>query len=307
MGFRTIHRQHTHLGWDNGLAHAAEVLPGSTLELQVNDASGGQLQRSSTAADVAAMDPSRANPVTGPVAIIGSEPGDALLIDILGFELGGWGWTALIPGFGLLADQFPDPFLHISEYDERGVHFCPDILLPTRPFPGTIGVAPAAPGHHSVIPPRRVGGNMDCRDLVCGTRLRLPVEVPGALLSIGDTHAAQGDGEVCGTAVETSLVVRVRVDLKKQAAPRFPQLELPPGRHPLLRGGAYQTCGIGPDLMQAARDAVCEMIDYLRRERGLEPELGYCLCSVAAHLKLSELVDAPNWMVSAELPLDIFR
>src|SRR5690606_2159058 len=216
-GFKTIHSEHHHHGWDNSFTPVLHVEPGAELELHTVDSSGGQLNADSTAADVGMLDFSKVNPVTGPVFVEGAEPGDALAIDILDFDQSDWGWTGIIPGFGLLATDFTDPWLNISRYDDTRVEFRPGIHLPTRPFPGTLGVALAEPGLHSVVPPRAQGGNLDIRDLTRGSRLLLPVAVPGALFSLGDTHAAQGDGEVCGTAVETAMTVRLRLQLVKNA------------------------------------------------------------------------------------------
>ena len=306
--YQTIHRAQHHFGWDHSQPPVARIEPGHELTFEVMDASGGQLSRTSTTADVGTLDFARVNPVAGPIHIEGAEPGDALEVEILGFQPSTWGWTAIIPGFGLLADEFTEPFLHISEYDAERVSFTDTIQLPTRPFTGTIGVTPAEPGTHSVVPPRRVGGNMDLRDLVRGATLLLPVEVPGALFSVGDTHAAQGDGEVCGTAVETAMSVRVRFGLRKQMGIPRPQVIVPHVPPTFADGAGYHvTTGIGPDLMAAARDAVRDMIDHLDRAYRLPPELAYCLCSVAVHLRISEIVDVPNWLVSAYLPRGIFR
>jgi acetamidase/formamidase len=307
MSYRTVHRSRHHFGWDNRLEPVVEVAPGDSLELEALEASGGRIRPDSDTGDVLTLDPEFANPVTGPVRIAGAEPGDTLVVELLELQLSGWGWTALIPEFGLLADEFPDPFLHITRHDARSVEFTPEIRIPTRPFTGTIGVAPGESGRHSAIPPRAVGGNLDCRDLVAGARLYLPVRVPGALFSVGDTHAAQADGEVCGTAIESPMKVAVRVDLLKGEQPRYPRIELPQrsvASPPT--GDVLITTGVGDDLMGAARDAVREMIDYLVGKRGLAPELAYCLCSIAADLRLTEVVNAPNWVVSANLPLSIF-
>lgn len=306
--YKTIHREHHHFGWDNALDPVARVSPGSELEVETVDASGGQITASSTSADVGSLDFSRVNPVTGPVVVEGAEPGDTLEVEILEFAENAWGWTALIPGFGLLADEFTDPYLHISKYDAQRVVFTDDVHLPFRPFPGTIGVAPAEEGTHSIVPPRHVGGNMDIRDLTPGTKLYLPVEVAGALFSVGDTHAAQGDGEVCGTAVETSMNIRVRLDLHKGRSIPSPQFDVParPADAAAERG-FFVTTGVAPDLMQASKDAIRRMIDHLGREYALDPQLAYALCSVAVGLRISEIVDAPNWVVSAYLPKGIFR
>ncbi|MBI1371332.1 MAG: acetamidase [Phycisphaera sp.] len=307
MSYKTLHQAQGHLGWDNGIEPRVRVGSGESIAFEVVDASGGQITPESTAEAVGRMDSAKINPLTGPVYVDGAEPGDALVVELIAFEPSGWGWTALIPGFGLLADEFDTAYLHHSRYTSEAVAFAPGVRVPTRPFTGTIGVAPAESGRHSVIPPRRVGGNMDTRDLVAGSVLRLPVEVSGALLSVGDTHAAQGDGEVCGTAVETAMNVRLRVSVEKSAAPRFPQVWAPRHARPeTTAAGTYITTGIGDDLMTAARDAVREMIDHIVATYGLTPELAYCLCSVAADLHISEVVDAPNWVVSAHLPLGVF-
>ena len=305
--YKTIHHEHNHVGWDNALTPVVEVEPGAELELQTLDSSGGQLNAESTAADVGNLDFSKVNPVTGPVRVIGAEPGDAVEVEILDFDESGWGWTGIIPGFGLLADEFNEPFMNISRYDAKRVEFQPGIHLPTRPFPGTIGLALSEPGVHSVVPPRAQGGNLDVRDLTRGSKLWLPVAVPGALLSIGDTHAAQGDGEVCGTAIETAMAIRVRVNLLKGAGYANPRYELTgeAASEPMPQG-FYATTGVAPDLLDATKDAIRAMIDHLGKQYGLEPSLAYALCSVAVNLRISEVVDMPNWVVSAVLPRHIF-
>lgn len=305
--YKTIHHHHHHFGWNNALKPALTVAPGETVELHTVDSGGGQLNEHSTAADVGTLDFNRVNPVTGPIFVEGAEPGDAVEVEILDFDESGWGWTGIIPGFGLLADEFTEPFMNISRYDEQRVEFRQGIVLPTRPFPGTIGLALAEPGSHTVVPPRWQGGNLDVRDLTHGTKLWLPVAVPGGLLSMGDTHAAQGDGEVCGTAVETAMTVRVRVGLVKGAGFKNPRYEVTAAAasEPYPKG-FYATTGVAPDLMDATKDAVRAMIDHLGREYGLDPALAYALCSVAVHLRISEVVDAPNWVVSAVLPKHIF-
>lgn len=306
MKVQTIHAARHHFGWDNGNAPVLTVAAGDEVEFEIADASGGQLSPASTPEDVARLDFARVNPVTGPVFVEGARPGDALVIDVLDVSPSGWGWTAIVPGFGLLAEDFPNPALHISRYGSGGVEWTPGIRLPFNPFPGTIGVAPAEPGLHSVVPPREVGGNMDIRDLTPGARLWLPVAVDGALFSVGDTHAVQGDGEVCGTAVESPMTLRLRFDVAKEAQLRRPQFA-PGRRNEPPDQGRHATTGIGPDLMQAAKDAVRDMIDYLGRTYGLAAAAAYMLCSVAADLRISEVVDAPNWVVSAYLPEGIFR
>ncbi|MGH8200538.1 MAG: acetamidase/formamidase family protein [Steroidobacteraceae bacterium] len=301
---RTIHEHH--YGWDNSLAPAVRIAPGESLEFEVADASGGQLSQASTVEDVSRLDFGRINPVAGPVYIDGTEPGDILKVTVLSFAPSGWGWTANIPGFGLLAEEFKEPALHLWRYDSATMApsaFGSWARVPLKPFAGTIGVAPAESGCHSIVPPRRVGGNMDLRDIASGSELHLPVEVAGALFSVGDTHAAQGDGEVCGTALESPMRVALRFDVVKQAPLAFPRLITPgPVTRHLDERGYHVTTGIGPDLMEAARAAVRSAIDWLTHEQRMPAMDAYLLCSVCGDLRISEIVDMPNWTVSFYFP-----
>ena len=307
----TIHGAQHHFGWDNALPPALRAEPGATVLFQCRDSSAGQLTAQSTLAEVASLDFSKVNPISGPIYLEGAEPGDALKITIDSFAPSGWGWTANIPGFGLLADQFPDPALHIWTYDPASL--APSLFnglgqVPLKPFAGTIGCAPAATGLHSVVPPRRVGGNLDIRDLAAGTTLYLPVEVAGALFSVGDTHAAQGDGEVCGTAIESPMDVVLTLDLIKGANLKTPRFTTPgPVTRHLDAKGYQVTTGIGPDLMSGARDAVSNMIDLLCATQGLAPVDAYMLCSTCGDLRISEIVDMPNWVVSFYFPRCVFE
>jgi len=215
--------------WDNSFEPALEIESGETVLLHVRDASDEQIGLTSTADAVAALDFGKVNPVSGPIFVKGAEPGDTLAVELLEFEPPDWGWTAIIPGFGLLADEFPDPWLRISEVAGDTVYFSEHVSLPFRPFPGTLGVAPAEPGPHSIVPPSRFGGNMDTKHLNPGTTLYLPVGVEGALFSLGDTHAAQGDGEVCGTAIETAMDVILRLTVRRDFSIAAPQFHLPAG------------------------------------------------------------------------------
>jgi acetamidase/formamidase len=298
-----IPRSSAHFAWNREQAPAVVADPGATVRLEVANASGGQFEQGATAADVARLDFSRVNPVTGPILIRGAEPGDALAIEILSVDLDSWGWTANIPGFGLLTDTFPEAHLRISRIKASAAEILPGLQLPVLPFIGTIGLAPAAPGDHPIVPPGPQGGNMDIRHVTPGATLFLPVAVPGALLSLGDTHAAQGDGEVCGTAIETGAEVTVRLHLVKQRNLRFPLLET---AAPSQRSGrAVATTGIGPDLCQAAREATLAMVGEISRRTGLHAQDAYLLASVAGDLKISEIVDRPNWVVSMHFPLDL--
>ena len=307
----TLHAHQSHHGWNNEFPPLLTVAPGETVEFEIRDASGGQITERSGIEAVSGMDFGLVNPVTGPVAIDGAAPGDALTVTLLSLTPSttagaGWGWTANIPGFGLLADQFPEPALHLWKYrPDLAVPavFGPGGKVPLRPFTGTIGVAPAEPGLHSIVPPRRVGGNMDIRDVAAGTVLHLPIEVAGALFSVGDTHAAQGDGEVCGTAIESPMTIALKFDLVKGANLAMPRFTTPAPVTRHLDGKGYEvTTGIGPDLMTGAREAVSGMIELLSRRHGMAPVDAYMLCSVCADLRISSIVDVPNWVVSLYFP-----
>ena len=302
----TIHKHQHHFGWDNSIEPILSVSPGQTIEVQTIDSSGGQLSANSTLADLGTLSFEQINPVTGPILIEGAEPGDGVAITFLDFKPSGWGWTANIPGFGLLTDQFPEAALHIWKYDSVAMEpalYGPGGKVPLKPFVGTIGLALAEPGLHSVVPPRRVGGNLDIRDNTVGTTLYLPVEVAGGLLSLGDTHAAQGDGEICGTAIESPMDVTLTLDLVKGANLKMPRFTTPgPVTRHLDAKGYEVTTGIGPDLMTGARDAVAGMIDLLSSRYGMAPVEAYMLVSTCGDLRISEIVDMPNWVVSFYFP-----
>jgi acetamidase/formamidase len=307
----TIHiaREQNHLAWDPAIPPVASVGSGDVVEFDCLDASNGQLTADSTTDDIATLDFARLDQVTGPVEVEGAEPGDTLQIELLEFEPADWGWTASIPGFGLLADDFPDAAYKVTRYDPSNgrAEFWPGITLPLAPFCGEVGVAPAN-GPLSTIPPDVHGGNMDTRHLIAGSTLYLPVFHPGARISMGDGHATQGDGEVCGTAIETPMRARVRLTVRKDVHVTAPEFVAAPDPHAELRNGPrYATDGVGPDLMNAARDALRRMIEWLGREHGLEPMQAYLLASVTVDLRISEIVDVPNFVVTAYCPLGIFN
>lgn len=308
---RTVHDltpEALHYAWDNSLAPALEVEPGDTVVLHVRDASDEQIREQSSAEDVGTLDFTRVNPVCGPVFVKGAKPGAVLAVELLEFQPKGWGWTAIIPGFGLLADEYPEPWLRISQVEGQRVRFSERVTLPFRPFPGTLGVALPEPGAHSIVPPSRFGGNLDVKHLTQGTTVYLPIGVEGALFSLGDTHAAQGDGEVCGTAVETTMEVVARLSVRQDLRLHAPAADLPAGPVEAREGSPHHLClGVGPDLMDATRDAVRATIAWLGDEHGLDREEAYALASVACDLRIHEVVDAPNWVVGCSIPLSIFE
>ena len=306
----TIHHAQGHHGWNNANAPVLHITPGESIEFHTLDAADGQLTPQSTADALTQLDFARVNPVVGPVYIDGAEPGDAIKITLLAFTPSEWGWTGNIPGFGLLADQFPTPHLHHWHYDTTArtpALYGPGGRVPLKPMCGTLGLAPAAAGQHSIVPPRRVGGNMDIRDLAAGVELYLPVEVTGGLFSIGDAHAAQGDGEICGTAIETACAIAAKFELIKHAPLKTPRFTTPgPVSRHLDSAGYEVTTGIGPDLMTAAREALAAMTDLLAAQHALAPIDAYMLCSVCGDLRISEIVDMPNWVVSFYFPRVVF-
>jgi acetamidase/formamidase len=300
-----ISRDRFHLAWDPAISPIETVDSGALVEFDLLDAAGGQLSADSTVEDLGRLDFDRVDQVNGPIAVVGAEPGDTLQIDLLEFEPADWGWTASIPGFGLLADQFPDPYLRITKVPRVGerAEFLPGVRVPIAPFCGEVGVAPVD-GPRSTIPPDLHGGNMDTRHLTAGSTLFLPVFHVGARLSMGDGHAAQGDGEVCGTAIETPMRTLVRLTVRKDLHLSGPEFLTPDVQ--TLVGQRYATDGVGPDLNEAARDAVRRMIDWLGREHGIAAIDAYLLASVAIDLRISEIVDMPNVVVTAHCPLSIF-
>jgi acetamidase/formamidase len=306
---RTIHvaRDRWHLAWDNSIAPVATAGSGAVVEFDLLDASCGQIGPDATVQTVATLDFARVDQVNGPIFVEGAAPGDTLQVEFLELQPAEWGWTAIIPGFGLLAEEFPEPALKMWRLADGWAEFAPGVRIPLEPFCGEIGLAPGAPGALSTIPPYRHGGNMDTKHLTQGATLYLPVETEGALFSLGDGHAAQGDGEVCGTAIETPMRATVRLTVRKDLSVRAPQFMT---AGPLTRGANtapyYATDGIAPDLLEAARDAVRHMIEHLERTYGLARPDAYMLCSVAVDLKICEVVDAPNWLVGAFLPQSIF-
>ena len=309
MRHRTIHDTHRHYAWDSTIPPVATAAPGDTLTLTVRDAWDGVITPDSDVSILQTDMSGRVNPVTGPIYVDGAQPGDTLVVTLEGYRPSGWGWTANIPGFGLLTEDFKDAALHLWRYDPEGrspLMFGRSAQIPLQPFAGTIGVAPAAPVRHDIIPPRRTGGNMDIRDLVAGSTLYLPVDVEGALLSLGDTHAAQGDGEVCGTAIESPMEVTVTLALEKGNAAPFPRFVRPQAAT-VPPGAVDVTTGIGPNLHACAQDAVRGMIDLISARHSLAAVDAYMLCSVAGDLRISQIVDAPNWTVSFHMPRGIFE
>ena len=299
-----------HYEWNNAIEPRLEIDPGDTVIFDTRDAADGYYTKKSTSADAEAKGPFRGHPLTGPVRIRSARPGDALTIEILEVKpREDFGWTHIRPGRGLLPEEdFPKSFLQVWDISD-GTHarMGRGIAVPLDPFPGVMGVALDQPGGHSTMPPRKNGGNMDIKQLTAGTMLWLPIWVDGALFSIGDAHAAQGDGEVCVTAVEMTAQITLKFDLAPGRRLHDPQFRTrgPVGAKTNV-GPHFVTTAHGPELFPAAQQAIRYMIEHLVSQRGLGREEAYALCSVAVDLRISEIVDAPNWIVSAFLPESIF-
>ncbi|RFU70510.1 acetamidase [Peribacillus saganii] len=299
-----------HFAWDKTLAPTLTIESGDTVVFEFRDGSDRQIGPGSGVEAILNYDWNRTYPLHGPIYVNGAEPGDTLEIEILDLRTKGWGWTGVIPGFGLLSEEFSEPYLRVFDISNGDyIPFREDIHVPIEPFLGLMGVAPSDSNQTSLAPPDKNGGNMDIRHLTQGARLFLPIEVEGALFSAGDGHAAQGDGEICLTAVECPLYGSLKFTLHKNKSIPSPQFITAPGSlTPRTETkGFFATTGVGPDLMVCAQDAARAMVDHLEKEYGLPRYEAYLLCSLAVDLKISEIVDKPNYIVSAYLPLSIFK
>ena len=291
--------EHTHNKFSRQIPPVLRVPSGAIVEVFTKEATDGQLTPSSTAEDVLKVDFDPIHPLTGPIYVEGATPGDVLAVTLHEIEVGDWGWAGIFPGFGLLADTFDRPYLKTFRFQpgDSVVWFNEHIRIPLQPFPGVMGVAPDTDSLLSTIPPRANGGNMDNPFLVEGTTVYFPVFVPGALFSIGDTHAAQGLGEVSGTAIEAPMriVLELRV-IKGKSIPE-PQYET---------DSYYAVTAFATTLDEATRKATRYMIDYLVQEHGLTPEDAYVLCSLAGDLHMAEVVDVPHVLVTMHLSKALF-
>ena len=209
-----LNADQTHNRFSRNEKPVLRVKSGAVIEVYTEDTTDKQLNVHSTVEDLKNLDPSLIHPLTGPVYVEGAEPGDTLAVTLHEIELQDWGFAAIMPGFGLLADEFDEHYLRTFSFnkDSGEISFTDKIKIPLQPFPGVMGVAPDTEERLSTIPPRANGGNMDDPHLVAGTTVYFPVFVPGALFSIGDTHAVQGAGEVTGTAIEAPM--RIVYELK---------------------------------------------------------------------------------------------
>jgi formamidase len=347
-----------HNRWHPAIPPVIACDPGEEVVLETRDAFDGQMGPDATLETVRSPNLNVVHPLTGPVFVNGAEKGDLLDVEIIDVEPDSYGFTVQVPGFGFLRDVFPEPFIVRWSMADGWAESAelPGVRIPGAPFMGTIGLAPdqellqttaareaaahkrggfvllpdptdAVPGDEPLasealrtVPPRETAGNVDIKQLTKGTHLLVPVYAPGGLFSAGDAHFAQGDGEICGTAIEMRGAIRVRFSILKGEAERRgirnPEFSRPaplPTSHTPTR--FHATTGVSvtsdgesrpEDLTLAARNAMLNMIDFLGASGGWTPQQAYAICSVAVDLKVSELVDVPSFLVSAVLPLDIF-
>ncbi len=298
-GSHLVKQESYHYLWSKSHRPVLEIEPGDRVTFQVREVTSSQLTKKSTSGDIAKLDSSKFYPLAGPVRVRGAAVGDALAIDVLRVGTADWGWSAIIPGLGAL-EEFTEPYLWTWKLSRKSwVNFKNGLRVRYKPFCGVMGVAPPSDGFTEVMPPGNHGGNIDIRHLTADSRLLLPVWVDGGLFSIGDIHAAQGDGEVCVTAIECAGEVTVRFNLIKGAqidAPRyFTAQEKNFEKH-------YVTTGISPDLMDACKQAIRRMINSLTKNAALSREEAYIFCSVAGDLQIHEIVDRPNWVAGLAIP-----
>ncbi|HUU36242.1 MAG TPA: acetamidase/formamidase family protein [Vicinamibacterales bacterium] len=238
--------------------------------------------------------------LTGPVYVEGAMPGDVLEVKVLAIDLpidyGYNGCAGFVPEN---CDRTVPQKIVPLDRAAMTAEFFPGVVIPLKPFFGSMGVAPPPEmGRVSSNPPSRFAGNMDNRELTAGATLYIPVFVPGALFAVGDGHAAQGDGEVDQTAIETSLRGRLQLTVRKGEPLNWPRAET---------ATDYISMGTDPDLAVATRIAVQEMVDFLARTRGLTKHEAYQLVSVAGHVAVTQLVDKPTMGVHVKLPKSIFQ
>jgi acetamidase/formamidase len=293
----------THSRWNRSLAPRLRIAPGDTVHLQCVDSSGAQVKPGMTVAEFLTIDRGRIHALTGPIFVEGATPGDVLQVDVLEVEHKGWGWSSVITGLGFLKERFTEPYLFHWELEAEVSRSLTPAVVPLRPFCGVMGVAPAEDGEFRTRPPGVFGGNMDVRELSTGATLYLPVFNPGALFSAGDAHAAQGDGEVCINGIECPARVTLRFEVHKQRPLPGPMLDS--GKLRVPEADAWIVVESAPDAVGAARAATSRMIDLLVARWGFSEVHAYLLCSVAMHLRLSQVVNEPMFTVSAALPKQV--
>lgn len=348
-----------HNRWHPDIEPMIQLRDGDEAEIQTRDSFDCQICDAMSGADLARVNLGRVHPLTGPVYVEGAEPGDLLAVDILDVHSHNEGFTVIAPGFGFLRDKFTSP--HIVHWKMRDgfatSSALPGVRIKGAPFFGVMGLAPshellqlintreknlfdkggavflpdvdrAIPSDHNIasdaiktIAPHETGGNLDIKQFIKGTTIYLPVYKEGALFSVGDAHFAQGDGESCGAAIETSAILHAQFRILKGEADRRRQRDVSFGNENALREPIdesrrfYATTGtcirengenLSEDLSLATRNALLNIVDYIVDRFDYSPENALALASVSVNLRISQIVNVPNLTVSAFLPLEIF-
>jgi acetamidase/formamidase len=302
MAEHALSAEPTHSRWNRALQPRLRIAPGDTVHLECVDSSGAQVNPTMTVDEFLTIDRRRIHALTGPLFVEGAEPGDVLQVEVLEVAHKGWGWSSVTPGLGFLKTRFTEPYLFHWQLEGAVSRSLAPAVVPLRPFCGVMGVAPAEDGEFRTRPPGVFGGNMDVRELASGAILYLPVLNPGALFSCGDAHAAQGDGEVCINGIECPADVTLRLQLHKRRPLVGPLVESNGSRVPDAEADAWVVVESATDPTTAARAATSRMVDLVAARWGFSEVHAYLLCSVAMHLRLSQVVNEPMFTVSAALP-----
>jgi acetamidase/formamidase len=295
--------ENLHFKWSSSNKPIAYVSSDDEITIKVPDASTMQINPHFKTEDLINLDSSKIDGAVGPIYINNAEKGDALEIELLDIKVGSWGWSAILADFGLLKNRYKETLIIWRIKDNIATANSPtlkNIKLPIAPFLGIIGTTPES-GTFDMISPQHFGGNMDNRLLGKHAKLYLPVLKKGALLSLSDPHALQGDGEVCGTAIETNAIVSIKTRVLKQQNLKYPYVIVKNGEKP---AELVATMGIAKNMYIASQIAVESMISMLRKY-GVSAEEAYILCSVVGNLRISEIVDKPNFVVSFTMPKKI--
>jgi acetamidase/formamidase len=305
MATHELRDEQVHYTWSARHEPRLRVRPGDSVRLVTRDGFDGQMagvSGSELDANPGLIDFSRVAPLTGPIFIEGARPGDVAVVRIDRLAPLGAGWTVIWPAWSDFDFARPHglaPGAHVIEFDAgslgpEGVVELDGARVRLRPMLGMVGTAPAR-GEFNTLPPRAFGGNMDLRLVAEGATVYLPVFAEGALVSLGDGHAAQGDGEVCTTAIECGMSVEVTLDLRRGRIIEEPEVET---------RDAYLVTAFGRDLDTAARKAIRFMHRHLVEVRGLRPEIAYAFMSLAGNLGVNQVVDTPHVGVRFSIPLE---
>jgi acetamidase/formamidase len=293
--------------WDRETPPRLTVSPGDAVTAELRDASDGQVHPGMSHEAFGRIDDDRIHALAGPIEVDGAEPGDVVEVHLQAYDHEGWGWTGIVPGLGLLPDEFTEPYLQIWEFDGDRTRSLPGVTVPLDPFCGIVGVQRAERGSFRTRPPGPWGGNVDVQHLTAGSVLSLPVYAEGAGLCVGDGHAAQGDGEVCVTGIEAPMTVRFEVRLRTDRSLAGPELRTPapdPDGRPASRSRAFVASAETAEA--AAEGATRRALSFVHDRTDLSREQAYVLCSVALDLRLSQLVNEPMVTVTGYLSESIF-